>query len=451
MKYLPLALFALSAVIFLNCSSGDPTISGGGDEFPNTKIIGLGKILADNLSSLAKSSTTTHAMNDVPDFNRSESFSIIDTVKMKLLQMPFSRVDVNRDTIVFDTINDTLYWYATNYHGVMTFHDTLAFIFDSTLYDTIEGNESVISAKGIVYTNDQKYYHYHYGDGDLDQLLFNPKAALNIANLHGNYFLPTKNLVSEWITINAGTDNNFETAGDNQIYTMSSITTVDSDTNELYFYLDADNDGISIDNLLDSCIIDLYAMSKNYHAPASKINMVLRIVVFPEDSLKNHIISLSSAELFASGKKAESQIIAKNGLSTFYPGDTVYWNMVTQGSPYDSVVLDTTAFEVVLGPDPVDSTDDGIMSIYSHAIYQIGDIQECYGYFRSHDPIKNGYEPDSGTIEYRISFLGNFNYTLTAYFSIQYIEAYINDVDLSKYYCQWDRKTGELLKFKKLP
>ncbi len=446
MRYLYTSLSILFALIYMGCSIGDPV--AGGDEFPNIIIAGLGEVLADDISDLSSSSASVNSVNEVPAFTVSESFEILDTAR-SLHLYSFKRISRN-DTVIIDTVNDTLFWYAMYQHGEMTFYDTLGYLINAALYDTIEGNESIVSLRGIAYSGINKYHEYGYVDADGDNLLFDPNKAVNIADVYATYYLLTTGIVTEYIRIDAGVDNNFETEPDNQIYTMSSLTTIASDTVEYYTYVDADNDGISITNLLDSCIVDLTMLSQSDENPGNTIAAYMRIVVFPSDSLRNYIISFSSSEIDPNGKKSDAFVLNKSGSNIFYPKDTAYWIGVTHGTPFDSIALDTASYEIVLGSDPTDSTDDGVSAIYYHALYQIGDIHECYGYITSNVPIKNGQEPDAGTIDYSLVLTNNLSYVVSATFSIQYIEATITDYDQSRYYCKWDRQTGKVLEYKKL-
>lgn len=446
-----IVLILLSFLGF-QCAS-DPVTAGGGDEFPNTYAQSLGQNAAGTLKKSADKGNAL-ALAD----KGSRVFSDAD------LQISDKSAGMGKQIAAqsrFLLDSSFAYGYSDTGVGVLKLYGYR--LTDSTvLYDTLElvwhgavpekGAEQYIAVYGTVYgvyrraVEDTLWtmrYRIEDADGDGvvntgsvdDRARYHQsttvRAGLDLAQVEMN----------QSVVIGPGEDGDYDSEGDNSIFSFVSMSSVAGDTLEYESYNDADGDGIPIDGALDSCVVTVQSVRKKFglNGVIRRRESTIGYVVFPHDDSRNYPIMYRESVRNRLRPDTTAQVRHSNGDSVFYPGDTVWAEMVIVGGQNDQIASDTVRMTMVLGLDGTGEEDDSLLTVSAHSRRRFGEEREVEYLVDSDRPFGHGKPPLSGTLEYRLHREDNSSAEILATFDTESISATVTTTRHGRLEVVWDR------------
>jgi hypothetical protein len=423
----------ITAVILLlaQCSTG-PSVAGGGDDFPNS-FSALGKRVQNNIKS--DWSIDTGMSSQLSQINT--SFEIKNPLTKTLQKFQVSGCDSTWVRIV----RNLLYISKRTCSDTSETVDTAVFRFSQT--DT---SLFYYSQKSISKRLPFKVDFSSYSDLDGDSIL----VGANVKTAKASVIYETKipGGINHFIRtdIDAGSDLNFITAGDNKILYFSALTMLAADTLEYYEITDADQDGFVIGNT-DSSFVDYLSLTKEKIGLVNK-RVYARYVIFPSAASKNYPIRYSVSES-GGGWLINAIIKTIHGDTDFYVGDTIDLVRTIELSPGDTLLSDTASIRAVRLKQSDASISHKLVGIHVHTTLKKGSEREFIFNFEPETPILDGAVPDSGTIQMKVIKDNSGIIDISGALSGSQLSVIITDSDGTRYAVIWD-KDGNVLKATKL-
>ncbi len=283
--------------------------------------------------------------------------------------------------------------------------------------------------------------YYRYSDFDGDSILFDPAASRQQALGYYRRSLQGNLIESGTLAVDAGEDGKFDTEGDNRTIAASALVTVADDTVSLLEMTDADGDGFVLNRAAtaDSGMVDITTLAGRQNSASHLLRhwVSARVVIFHDDSAKNYAIRYGVVNWFPL-QTVEWTIRTAGGDTTVYPGDMAQVHRIAHPHEGDSVEADTLAMRVLLGPDPRDSTDDAMDSIFVHSKYSRGHAREKQFSFKASSPFR-GSRPDSGLVYFKALFSDHSWIEVEGAVGFETIVADVTTDDGTRYSVTWDR------------
>lgn len=432
--YKYLCLFVIAVVY--SCSEQPSGLAGGGDDFPNTRTLGIqvsaslsrewnsagpapdNSIIPQSVSvkpSLSKISLKTAVM---PSLFKT---AIDSNLKWDLSKLPFITLtrSINSDSL---QIRDTIIM------KLQSPSDTLL----------VKWSGMRLTTRPFVYET------YQTSDYDGDSLLFDSQSSKNLVKVKSTKKYLTGSSETIELLLDAGSDRIFSNENalnsDDKIISLLAIKMQGEDTTEISIVKDADSDGFVYDKSKqnDTCLIDLSIVNIKKFFKVTTIHSVF--VVFPLQESKNYPIKYIVQERYNSGRLTTAFIKNSSALDTlFYPNDSVTLVMINIPSQNDSLANDTARMKIKLGNNATDSTDDALTGIYLHTQKRYGIERSTQFEFNSATPIKYKTNPQNGTFKFRMDLQGDKWISLTGEIDPNQIRAEYIDSNNKRVKIVWDR------------
>lgn len=425
-----LSVLLTCGLLLPSCSvdHGTEPLAGGGDDFPNPAIETVGSRIAADIDSAAAWRTTFAVPAEIPALAEHE---------------PAPRALTKRGTltrVAADTTLDSTELAA----GIMRYciadtlpgryrYDTIAVRWDETAYDSIDGNEHLIALYGAIHHRGTfRIDRYRYEDADGDGLVYDSSTLVNRVWL--TYAITEGLWRRTYRTLNdPGADNRFDT-DDDRLLAAEATVLLGTDTVEHHLATDADGDSVLIAGGTDSCRVDL---SSTVVALTGRSTLTARFMVFPADSTSNYCIRFAAAEVGAFNDTVWMAMTGTDGGEAL-PGDIARLVHVSTAAGSRSR-RDTLAVTVLLGPDPADSLDDGLIAAYAHSVRPAattGPVDATFWFENTGTPLTT---VTSGIFTYALSYADGAWASLQGTFDPRRIEALWEDSAGNRLRVSWAR------------
>jgi hypothetical protein len=432
-KHGSIFIISVVAALLAGCTVQPVQQQAGGDDFPNM-IASAGTEIAGNLNqswenpaSASSKALSGMGQTALPDLN-------VGVPVGKRLVLPKRTA---RDTVSFQID-------LTGLISVFVTSATDSTIKRDTLIAKIRGTDTLLVAlRGIVIRTrlPLTVESYRYVDFDGDSLLINPGAQKQqaLAVYQRQALTGTTEMVTA--VVDAGSDGDFQKEADNRFVRYSLTITLGADTLSYAEISDADGDGYLVDNgsSVDSCMVDIVTKSHELLQPAT--TTTARMVVFTADSMKNYAVRYGVVNRYL-GRTVTWRIVAADGDTTFYPGDTINVSRIVEPAGSDSFATDTCVLRAVLGADPRDSLDDALIGISLHTTNRSG--RETVFRWNAATPVKSGQLPRDGTVFFRLASIDKSWIEVTGTISETSISAEVTTSGGKKYTVVWDSSGQQL-------
>jgi len=424
-------LIAVVVLLLAQCSTG-PSVAGGGDDFPNS-FSALGKRVQNNIKS--DWSIDTGMSSQLSKINT--SFEIKNPLTKSLQKLQISGCDSTWVRIE----RNLLYISKMTCSDTSVTVDTAILRFSQTDTSLFYYSQKVIS-KQLPFKVDL----CSYSDLDGDSIL----VGANVKAAKASVIYETKipGGINRFIRtdVDAGTDLNFVTAGDNKILYFSALTMLAADTLEYYEITDADQDGFVIGNC-DSSIVDYLSLTKERIGLVNK-KVYARYCIFPSATSKNYPIRYSVSES-GGGWLINTFIKTIHGDTNFYVGDTIDLVRTVELSPGDTLLSDTASIRAARFKQSDGAISHKLVGIHVHTTLKKGREREFIFNFKPETPILDGAVPDSGIIQMTVMRDNSGIIDVSGTLSGSQLSVIITDWDGTRYAVIWD-KDGNVVKATKI-
>ncbi len=442
----------LFSFLGFQCAS-DPVAAGGGDEFPNTYARSLGQNAAgtlkesadkDNALALTKKGPRIFADANLPISDKSAGFGKPIAAQDRFL------LDSSFAYGYSDTGIGVLRLYGYQLSDSTVRYDTLELVWEGAIPE--EGTGKYIAVYGTVYgvyrtVVEDTLWTMRYriedadGDGIVNTGSVEDRARYRQSTIAPDRFDIARVEMKQTMIIGPGEDGDYGSESDNSIFSFVSMSSVAGDTLEYESYTDADGDGIPVDGALDSCVLKVHAVKKKFglNGPIRRTEHSIGYVVFPQNDSLNYPIMYHESVRNQLRPDTTAQVRHSNGDSVFYPGDTVWAEIVVTGGREDEIVSDTARMTMVLGSDGTREDDDFLLSVYSRSRRRFGEEREVEYRVESDQPFGRGRPPLSGTLEFRVRREDSSSAEILATFDTESISAVVTTTRHGRLEIVWDR------------
>lgn len=340
--------------------------------------------------------------------------------------------------------------------------ETLVLCLDTAWFDTVTGNEHIVSAKSV--TRDSATGRVETGefsDADGDGFL-NPvpggasKALMRLRVEDGGVIEETR------LVVGGGADGDFKTSGDNPTYSLSwsRVAARDGlvaggdvlaagDTLASASIADADSDGVAIDvgrpGLAD---VAWFARGPTGDDPDAAWSRFRMVAPAQDGKVQAGRPARFSAESetrvrHLDGVRRRNRIrILDLGGGEDAGGDTVLARFTTTGSaPTDTLDSLETTLTMRIG-DFEDDGDDTVYALEVRVAKRLGEERTAAFAFRSDRPIPHGEDPEAGSLSLRAGYADGTALDVEGTLSAGTLDVIAKLRDGKRVRAVWDR-TGE--------
>jgi len=315
--------------------------------------------------------------------------------------------------------------------------DTVEVLLDETVYDGIDGNESITSLRGATFFSNGASEHYIVEDIDGDHVINRGdqavRARLTLISIHGEI---TATTIFE---ADAGTDGNFDTGSDNDLLQVSWVKMNGNDTAASALFTDADGDGVITASKAGSVNIVLYDAEKPLH-PLVASNTVRFTIERPENEAER-VNRFYAEKRYITGRVSKATVTDESGDETFDAGETV---VVTIGTTAPASADTEATAEMVCTIDPGYSlgneSDNSLISLTLKKEYHYGLRNTSEFSCTFTPPVLSGEEPEGGEFLLTVNYKNGQTATLAGTFTRDSISAEHTNVNGEKAEVQLSRE-----------
>ncbi len=292
---------------------------------------------------------------------------------------------------------------------------------DDAAKDTIKDNEHLLRFSQTKTYPLGKVEKASFEDGDGDGLI-NPatkgsKVKITFLNTEG------KTVETAVIIAGCGPDLNFDTEADNAIYQADWNRKIDGVLRAEASFLDADQDGIIVDNADTSLVEMRFSDYEPLDRPLVKERHThAKVRVFGKDENGNdqgdEPVSFGYTETLKSGRVTTVSLRNPNGGEDLVAGDTMTVSVETVAKRDDDT-LKTLSLEIVMNPgqDLKSEDDDSVYAFHVKSSKHLGFEREAEFHFYADTPVLHGQEPTAGHFSGKATYANGQTATLEGSFS----------------------------------
>lgn len=319
-------------------------------------------------------------------------------------------------------LDDTGKGFATVYRKYMVLlnsvEDTVIVKWDDKARDTVKDNETLISFKRVnrglgglrVETTEITDAD---GDGMVNALPGGENKVKLVFTVQGNGTAEKTEL-----TADAGPDADFDTEGDNIIYSARWTRSKNGVVIGTGSFADADNDGVVVDNAKDCVVLAAYSDLEPKDRPLIKQADFKAKVKVLAHKAGTEPISLSYVETTKLGRTNSVTMRNRNGGEEIIRGDTMYVRLETVKTADDDTLRHAVVeFAMNPGQDLNSDSDDVCYGIHIESDKRFGLERHAEFDFTSATPIPHGQAPTAGTFSGKADYANGQSATLTGSFS----------------------------------
>ncbi|MFW5813733.1 MAG: hypothetical protein ACOCXC_05320 [Fibrobacterota bacterium] len=410
----------LAAFLFYGCSSPE-VVSGGGDDFPNSMQV-LGARVAENLE---KEWNTPSGKINYDDMIKGTG---------EIMNIPSGLAKRTGAAAA-----DSSHFQITG-EFLRVYHRTDSTVVIDTIYYEISGDDTLLVKRCGVKERTKiplTKERYLFADLDGDGYYENPESDVNRAYVE---YLTTAAYGSVLVKagIDAGPDRSFATDNDNGVlYFSSLVTNARGDTVELKDYRGVGNETAVISGgvVNDSVTV---AAREIVTPNGNRLETVSRYIVFPLDSTRSYLIGHSAVEKRL-GVRIETKVRTAAGDTLFGPGDTVRMEKVRFPLQTDSVAVDSTVVEALLGEWSGGEYEASMLALHVFTSRRLGRERTFRMSFVSDTPVPLGSKPSEGTLDLTVEYMDEQWQKLQGRVSPGEISALYTDSKGNDRTVTWDR------------
>ena len=333
-----------------------------------------------------------------------------------------------------DTIDGKIRLAWTTPLPAATKYDTTEVVMDATVFDGIDGNESIVGLHGsIVHTNGTTDY-YAIEDRDGDNIINGTTAGQKAAFTSTTVF--TENALGHSagesvefsFEVGAGDDNDFgddnNTAAraDNLIYRAAWVRMLDGDSISYAFYEDADGDGVIAATGEGTMDVRFFEKDNPLKPLVDYGKAILRIERDARDVERT--VRLAAEEKLVTGRLNRVWVVDESGDSTISAGETALVHFATN-SP--AVADSETTAQAVITVDPGqnlgEESDNRLRGLLLAKSYRFG-VLDSMQFSCTFDPaVPHGEEPTAGSFELQAIYRNGKTASLAGTFENDVINA----------------------------
>ncbi len=303
--------------------------------------------------------------------------------------------------------------------------DSIWVVWDEFAQDEIEDNENI-----------QKFYSgTFYAAGKSEEMWISDADGDGIANGQSQYAKKVELTFSNrsilgvveksTMTVDAGPDANFDSEEDNKIISMEWEKSLEGETLAYAHFSDEDGDGMLVDKSFatNSVVkVEMYE-SSNPLKPLvdwSKLNLTVEMSAENEEG---ELISISGEEKFKNGIHNKIVALSNDGKENIKEAQIVIVKL-TSDNPIeqDSSLHSEAVFVIDVGAGFSNESDNSVLEIHLERERKFGLIKSEEFHFVSQDPVMEGEEPTSGTIEILVNFKDGKSASLVGSFEEGHVE-----------------------------
>jgi hypothetical protein len=295
-----------------------------------------------------------------------------------------------------------------------TSYDTATVKWDANAKDAISGNENVVSLVGRKVHTDGRIESYSITDAGGDGLIGGPgdvskKLLTTLTTTYTKEWWGRNPGTVEALVLEAspGPDGDFNTAGDNVIYTAKWSRLLGADTLAYAEYADGDGDGVIVDNgAAQPSIVDVIYYEKNpLLQPFVAYNRLFLKVKSNGNSANDVVIGVNGEQKLVTGRVNSFVVLDTTGDSTVLPGEMASATFKTTVTSAGDSVRQATV-NVVFDPQTGLQADSTYLYYQLHMAEekQAGFVRNTTFDFSTADPVKAGQDPTSGHLEMTVTY-----------------------------------------------
>ena len=333
-------------------------------------------------------------------------------------------------TISLDTLTDnTLRITITSEGDAATRSDTIEAVLDETVFDAVEGNESLLAVYGSVEYETGIRTSYRIEDTDGDGIINNPATEQRAAII---CFATTDNSSAEAIEtftafeVGSGPDKNFNAESDNVLFSATWTQLKSGDTLAYARFTDASGDGIVASTGEGTIDISFYRTAFPFR-PFLEYRKVDCTIEQDADG-KKETLSFSAEEEYSTGRTNHLVIKDDNGNTTTTPNSMAHAYFTTN-NPAISDTEVTAQIHLVFDPGDnlCDETDNYLHEATFEKSYRLGALDSLMVHYTFSPAVAFGNEAESGSFELEALYRNGKEASLVGTFDHAIIEATYTD------------------------
>jgi len=417
-KYLTGLLISGAALFLGACVTSNEEALAIDPAFKNATVDArvAGQSLTGSFNQGKDWNTTVTAPSTLQDLNSvsTNTKSLLKTAALgKLAATPLDA------GLQFDTSTISL-GYVTVYNKknwlLGTTEDSAKVKWDAAAKDSIKDNEHIISWKRVIRNIGGKIEVTEITDADGDSLV-NPVDQNSKIKI--NYTVTDNGLVSTSVVVaGPGKDNNFDHDSDNTATEATWTKTKNGVVIAQGAYLDADGDGLIVDNSKTSLVTAIYSEMNPINRPlVKKVSFFAKVRILPNKT-GDEPVSFSYEEEMKSGRINSVTFKNRAGGDEIVKNDTMTVHLeTTVASADDTLKHATVDFVMNPGKDLKNDSDDVCYSIHITSEKKFGLERSAQFNFISDEPIPHGQEPKSGKFDGSATYANGKSASLKGSFS----------------------------------
>jgi hypothetical protein len=416
-----LHLIAALAIAPFLCSCTNMTIAGGGNDFPNSRELGL--TIADNLASGDHWSDSVSLPEPSSPLALAQAISIPTAASQGLSKTCKTASKTTIKIDLSDTANGIVNMYISSSNDSILRNDTLAVLYDEAYRDTINNNERLHFAKGTIsFRRSSITQTYSYSDGDGDGVINNQNGKPNRLKIATSQTTLLGVTTTSECIVDGGKDGNLDTKADIRILAYStSAVDKKGDTLSLTDYESYDNDSTIIDaSGPDSCLVRLRSLETTL--PGKRTISEAVFAIYPHSSEKNHPVYYQSVSTLGNLLTINDVVRSQKSDSLVNAGDTALVLRIVE-SPLDSMAIDSLCLRMTAERTLSDSSGNYLIGFSHHRIKRKGPERDVVFSVTCNEPIKTSDKPQSGSFSIAMTYNDGQWVTLKGSFTQEKITA----------------------------
>ena len=328
-------------------------------------------------------------------------------------------------TISLDTLeNDVIQIAITTEGDAAIRYDTIEAVLNETVFDAIEGNESLIAVYGAVEYNSGMHSSYLItdtdGDGIINSSTGEQHASLTIYSITDNNNASAVETYTAF-EVGSGADNDFDAESDNVLYSATWTQLKAGDTIAYARFTNA-SDGIVAATGEGTVDISFYRTVFPFR-PFLEYRKVYCTIQQNADG-KKETLSFSAEEHYSTGRTNRLVIKDDDGSTTITPNSTAHAYFTTNNPAVSDSEI-TAQIHLVFDPgnNLCDETDNYLQEATFEKSYRLGALDSLNLHYTFSPAVAFGSEPESGSFELEARYRNGKDATLTGTFDNGTIEA----------------------------
>jgi hypothetical protein len=327
-----------------------------------------------------------------------------------------------------DTINGKIRVTTVTPGLLSTRYDTFELVMDETVFDAVEGNESITGLYGATVNIAGTIEYYTAQDRDGDKIINGKtgtqRASLRIRTVYTKDILGFRNGEETMVYFDAdgGLDNDFDTKADNRLYHVSWVKLDGDDTLAYAFYDDADGDGVIAATGEGTIDVRFYESGNPLKPLVDYGKATIRLE--RDANGKDRTAQFSAEEKLVTGRLNRVWVVDESGDPTISAGEIAIVHFATNSPAVaDSEITAQAVFTIDPGEDLGDESDNLLHEIALAKSFRFGALDTMTFHCTFEPPVLHGREPTSGAFELTATYRNGKTASLVGTFTTGVLKA----------------------------